>query len=174
MTDLLDKLPLFATDKEIALAIVGKERAQMWIKSVVPILERKGLPRIDPLHDGRPVALVRKFYEGYMGITAGFNAAAPDGQENLGLGNRKKRNERKPQMGLNSRCLTTLHYMVDRPHVRTSAIAGTRDATMEQLTEKGALVEGARDSQGDRTWTVTDAGREEIARYNDWHKGKRR
>jgi len=165
---------MFATDKEIALAIVGKERAQMWIKAVVPQLERKGFPRIDPLHDGRPVPLVRKFYEGYMGIAAGFNAAVPDGQENLGIWNREKRNERKPQMGLNSRCITTLHYMVDRPHVRTSAIAGARDATMELLTEKGALAEGPLDGQGDRTWTFTDAGREEISRYNDWHKGKRR
>lgn len=30
--------------------------------------------------------------------------------------------------------------------------------------EKGALAERPRDIRGDRTWTVTDAGRDEIAR----------
>ncbi|WP_372353018.1 hypothetical protein [Pararhizobium sp. BT-229] len=124
---------MFATDKEIAVAIVGKERAQMWIKTVIPVLERKGFPRVDPLHDGRPVPLVKRFYEGYMGITAGFAVAAPDGEENLDVWRpkRDKRNERKPQMGLNSRCLSTLQYMVERPHVSTSVeIVGARDFTM--------------------------------------------
>jgi hypothetical protein len=32
----LDRLPLFATDKELAIAIVGKERAAMWVKVVIP------------------------------------------------------------------------------------------------------------------------------------------
>ncbi|WP_426124513.1 hypothetical protein [Pararhizobium sp. PWRC1-1] len=94
-----------------------------------------------------------------------------DGKENpeAWRSQREKRNERKLQMGLNSRCLSTLQYMVERPHVRTSAeIVGAKDPTMEQLPEKGALTEGPRDSQGDRTWTVTDAGGEEISRNNDW------
>ncbi|GAJ91061.1 hypothetical protein [Rhizobium rhizogenes] len=90
MTDLLSELPLFATDQQLALAIVGKERASMWIKTVIPALERKGFPRIDPLHDGRPVPLVKKFYDGYFGITAGFSAAAPDGKENLGVWKRSR------------------------------------------------------------------------------------
>ncbi|ASY64642.1 hypothetical protein SJ05684_c32200 [Sinorhizobium sojae CCBAU 05684] len=47
--------------------------------TVIPQLEKKGFPRIDPLHDGRPVPLVKKFYDGCFGITAGFNVAAPDG-----------------------------------------------------------------------------------------------
>lgn len=89
--DLLSQLPLFATDQQLAVAIVGKDRATMWVKTVIPQLERKGFPRIDPLHDGRPVPLVRKFYEGYFGITAGFNAAAPDGKENLGMWKSRRR-----------------------------------------------------------------------------------
>lgn len=75
-------LPLFATDQQLAVAIVDKERAAMWLKATLPQLERKGFPRIDPLHDGRAVPLVRKFYDGYFGITAGF--AAADGAERLG------------------------------------------------------------------------------------------
>ncbi|RVO65719.1 hypothetical protein [Sinorhizobium meliloti] len=92
--DLLSQLPLFATDQQLAAAIVGKERASMWVKAVIPQLEKKGFPRIDPLHDGRPVPLVRKFCEGYFGITAGFNAAAPDGKENLGMWKSRRRTNR--------------------------------------------------------------------------------
>lgn len=80
MTDPLSKLPMFATDREIAIAIVGKERASMFVKAIIPQLERKGFPRIDSLHAGRPVPLVLKFYEVYFGITAGFAAVAPDGE----------------------------------------------------------------------------------------------
>ena len=121
--------------------------------------------------------MVVKWYNQYLGMDKSYvQATQEDGKENWEAWRpkREQRNERKPQMALNSHCLSTLQYMVERPHVRTSVeIFGARDATMEQLTEKGALVEGSRDSQGDRTWTVAD-GREEIARYNDWHGGKRR
>lgn len=96
MTDPLSALPLFATDREIAVAVVGKERASMYIKAVIPMLERQGFPRIDPLHDGRPVLLVRRFYEGYLGITAGFNVAAPDGKEDLSVWDRSKRRKKTP------------------------------------------------------------------------------
>jgi hypothetical protein len=81
MNDPLARLPLFATDKEIAVAVVGKERASYWIKAVLPVLERRGFPAEDPLHTGRAVPLVRKFYEDYFGITAGFAMAKPDGEE---------------------------------------------------------------------------------------------
>lgn len=87
----LSGLPMFATDQQIAVAIVGKQRAAMWVKTVIPQLERKGFPRVDPLHDGRPVPLVKKFYDGYFGITAGFAAASPDGEERLGEWKKSRR-----------------------------------------------------------------------------------
>ena len=87
---------MFAADSEIAVAIVGKERASMFVKVAIPQLERKGFPRIDPLHDGRPVPLVRKFYDGYFGITAGFAAVAPDGEERLGEWKKPRRHGGKP------------------------------------------------------------------------------
>ncbi|MEI5680640.1 MULTISPECIES: hypothetical protein [unclassified Mesorhizobium] len=77
----LDKLPLFATDNQVAVAIVGKERAKHWIVAILPVLERKGFPGKDPAHGGRPVPLVRKFYDAYFGITAGISMAKPDGEE---------------------------------------------------------------------------------------------
>lgn len=79
----LDNLPLFATDKEIAVAVVGTKRAGYWLAAVLPTLERRGFPAEDPLHAGRAVPLVRKFYEDYFGITAGFAMAKPSGEEKI-------------------------------------------------------------------------------------------
>ncbi|MBZ9922278.1 hypothetical protein LB579_31880 [Mesorhizobium sp. BR1-1-7] len=92
--DALSKLPMFATDRQIAAAIVGNGGADRWIKEVMPILERRGLPKVDALHGRRAVPLVRKFYEGYFGITAGFATAKPDGEEKLGLDQWKTRNKK--------------------------------------------------------------------------------
>ncbi|TPM59016.1 hypothetical protein FJ959_09090 [Mesorhizobium sp. B2-2-4] len=78
------RLPLFASDKDIAAAIVGRAKMEYWLKAVLPTIERRGFPAVDALHGGRPVPLVRKFYEGYFGITAGFAMAKPDGEERLG------------------------------------------------------------------------------------------
>ncbi|TWB19552.1 hypothetical protein FBZ99_101325 [Rhizobium sp. ERR 1071] len=175
MTDPLSKLPMFATDREIAIAIVGKERAAMFIKAVIPQLERKGFPRIDPLHDGRPVPLIRKFYDGYFGITAGFAAVAPDGEENLGVWKRGSRrsNDRKPQLGLDGRSQKILLYMIAHPDARTHvAIPDAGITTMNRLAEKGAIVAGKKDGGGDIVWSVTDAGIEEAKRIEFWHHGK--
>lgn len=87
----LDGLPVFANDRQIAVALVGKDRAAMWLKTAIPQLERQGFPRIDPLHDGRPVPLVKRFYESYFGITAGFSVASPDGKEDWSGWKKSKR-----------------------------------------------------------------------------------
>lgn len=157
MTDLLSKLPLFATDREIAVAVVGKERASMYIKAVIPMLERSGFPRIDPLHDGRPVPLVRRFYDGYFGITAGFQATGPDGEENWDVRDcspKGRAAKRKPQLDLNTRCVNALRYMVEHPDVTTSAeIPGATDFTMQELVGKprnSAMASAPRRRSADR------------------------
>ena len=99
MTNPLAALPLFATDQQLAVAIVGKARAGMWIKTVIPQLERTGFPRVDPLHGARPVPLVMKFYDGYFGVVAGF--AAIDGEERLGQW-RKRRGSNKTKTSARS------------------------------------------------------------------------
>ncbi|MER9533271.1 hypothetical protein NKI89_26175 [Mesorhizobium sp. M0309] len=58
----LDKLPLFASDLEIAVAIVGKMHAVHWKKTMLPALEVHGFPRFDHAHFGRSVHLVKLFY----------------------------------------------------------------------------------------------------------------
>lgn len=73
----LDALPLFATDKEIAIAVVGRSNAENWRRNVLPILEGRSFPRIDALHGGRPVALVQQYYQAYLGIAdAGVSTGA--------------------------------------------------------------------------------------------------
>lgn len=89
--DPLARLPLFATDREIAGAIVGRGRASAWLKECLPALEGKGFPPVDRLHKGRPVPLVKKFYDGYLGVTAGFNSAKADGEENWDAWKKSKR-----------------------------------------------------------------------------------
>lgn len=91
----LGQLPIFATDREIAVAVVGRSRAEGWRKTVLPLLEARGFPRVDALHGGRPTMLVAKFYDGYFGITAGFTNAAPDGEERLGQWKKSRRSARK-------------------------------------------------------------------------------
>jgi len=77
----LDDLPIFATDDQIAEAIVGKHAAEKWKRERLPTLASKpGFPPIDAFHGGRPVKLVARFYEEYLGTGAG-SAIAPRGVE---------------------------------------------------------------------------------------------
>ncbi|MEO4000284.1 hypothetical protein [Mesorhizobium sp. CAU 1732] len=89
--DALDKLPMFATDQEIAVAIVGKERAAYYRQAIIPTLEPKGFPSKDALHGGRPVPQVKQFYALYFGITSGFALAKPDGPERVWIGRRAEK-----------------------------------------------------------------------------------
>jgi hypothetical protein len=68
----LSSLPLFASDQQLAAAIVGKSNAANWIKRTLPILEARGFPRYDALHDGRPVLLVKRYYDTYLGLNASY------------------------------------------------------------------------------------------------------
>lgn len=92
----LDNLPLFAGDREIAVAIVGKARAAHWERHTLPLLETKGFPIVDALHRGRAVPLVRRFYESYFGLTAGFAMTEPDGEEREWVPKRKRNRPPSP------------------------------------------------------------------------------
>ena len=88
----LAKLPLFATDLDIAKAIVGTVRAQHWVKFVLPAIEGKGFPAFDELHGGRPVPLVTRYFERvYWNMRSDVPNAAPDGPERLGEWRRPRR-----------------------------------------------------------------------------------
>jgi hypothetical protein len=175
MNEALTGLPLFASDREIAIAVVGKEKASYYTKAVIPMLERQGFPLRDPLHDGRPVPLVMRFYERYWGIASSAAVGRPDGEENLGLWTgRRRRNDNKPQLELDSRSRDALVFMAEHPDVHSHlAIPNASTHTMNALVEKGALKPGKKDDQGDPTWNVTEAGKEEAQRINRYYGGKR-
>ncbi|WP_200911787.1 hypothetical protein [Mesorhizobium sp. 1M-11] len=85
----LEKLPLFATDKELAVAIVGPKRAAEWLRTMFPrISTLQGFPKFDSAHSGWPVIKVAKFYEGYIGATGPGINAVPDGKEKVWIGKR--------------------------------------------------------------------------------------
>lgn len=76
----LDNLPLFASDKEIAVAVVGPKRAADWLRASFPkISTLRGFPSIDAMHGGRATVKVAKFYEGYIGATGRGVNEMPDG-----------------------------------------------------------------------------------------------
>jgi hypothetical protein len=80
----LDDLPMFASDRQIAEAIVGKDKAEKWLKERLPTLASKpGFPPIDPVHEGRAVALVKLFYANYLHLPAD-GRGVPDNREQEG------------------------------------------------------------------------------------------
>lgn len=178
VNDALSKLPVFVTDQQLAVAIVGKERADMWVKSTLPLLEAKsGFPRIDVLHGGRPVALIWKWYERYMMLDKSYiPATLEDGKENLEVWTRSsrryKRHERKPQLSLSSRNQTVLQFMIDNPKLQTAkSMRGIGEKSLESLSNKGAIKRAGKDQDGNEIWTVTDEGRAEMTRIRDWYQG---
>ena len=77
----LDELPLFATDDQIAVALVGRKHAAAWIERTVPALQRvmSGFPHIDPLHDGRPVPVLKVLYASYLHLPGANFVVGPAG-----------------------------------------------------------------------------------------------
>jgi hypothetical protein len=103
-------MPLYPDEHQIAVAILGSRRAREW-KAKAVILERAGLPPIDPLMGGRPWHAVEKFFatrnELDEGISAGVKSPGarrvrcvpfvPDGREVLnGEEETAGRRRRKP------------------------------------------------------------------------------
>ena len=174
--DPLSKLPMFATDDEIAIAIVGKKRASHWKRGALIILEARGFPRVDAVHGGRPVPLIRKWYNLYLGVEKSYVQSTQEiGKDNWEAWRpkREQRNAKKPQLGLDGRCQSVLLYMVAHPDAQTHvAIPNAGVFTMNRLAEKGAIVADGVDRDGDTEWKVTEAGIEEAKLISFWHHGK--
>ena len=81
----LESLPLFATDTLLGAALLGPDRVSEWL-AMTPLLETKGLPKIDPLMHGRYVPAVRAFFDHLYGLdrnAASTPPLAPDGVEDF-------------------------------------------------------------------------------------------
>ncbi len=173
----LDRLPLFANDDEIAIAIVGKKRASEWKRGALRVLEARGFPRVDALHGGRPVPLIRKWYQLHMALDRSYVLATleepKEDPESWTRSKRDRRNDRKPQLDLDGRSQEALLYMVAHPDARTQpAIPNAGAFTMEKLAEKGAIVADKKDRDGDMMWKITEIGLEEAKRIDFWYHGK--
>jgi hypothetical protein len=57
-----DDLPLFASDREIGLALLGPEKAGEW-PGQAGLLEPLGLPKIDARFGGRYTPAVKAFFD---------------------------------------------------------------------------------------------------------------
>jgi hypothetical protein len=75
----LDDLPLFADDLAIGAVLLGTGRAAEW-PNLVPMYERRGFPKVDPVMGGRYVPAVKAFFDVEYGISS-VRMSAPDGGE---------------------------------------------------------------------------------------------
>lgn len=79
----LDQLPLFADEKSLSEAIMGRGRYTEW-RSIVPILEHRGLPKIDALMGGRYWPAVKAFFDREYKIHRDYNVPEPHRPADLG------------------------------------------------------------------------------------------
>lgn len=85
----IDELPLYATEAEIAHAILGS-RASEW-KQICVLYERRGLPKINALLGGRYVPAVKRFFDILEGVEASSQIPVRDGPERNTWNDRKTR-----------------------------------------------------------------------------------
>jgi hypothetical protein len=71
---------LYASEEQIAELILGPNRLRDW-KQRVPILERQGMPHIDPLMGGRYLPAVRAFFDRLNGVSDRQVPSRADGSE---------------------------------------------------------------------------------------------
>lgn len=78
----LEQLPLFADERSLSEAFLGRGKYTHW-RAVVTLLEGRGFPEIDGLMGGRYTRAVRAFFDREYGISGATLALARDGPENL-------------------------------------------------------------------------------------------
>jgi hypothetical protein len=87
----LETLPLFAPDNLLGAALFGPDRVQEWCQTA-PMLEARGLPKVDPLMGGRYKRAVVAFFDQQYGLDRDANTPlAPDGVEDFDSWKRRKR-----------------------------------------------------------------------------------
>jgi len=79
----LEDLPLFASEIDISVALMGPGRYSTF-RAIVPLLERRGFPQIDGLMGGRYTPAVRAFFDREYGIHGQSSGRAVDGPERFG------------------------------------------------------------------------------------------
>ena len=80
---------LYVSEEQIAEVILGPGRLRDW-RDRVPILERQGMPRIDPLMGGRYLPAVRAFFDRLNGVGDRQVPIRADGPEDWTCGKEQK------------------------------------------------------------------------------------
>jgi hypothetical protein len=70
------RMPLYPTEAEVGVAVLGAERASEWA-SLVAHLEHEGLPLVDPIIGARFWPAVQKFFEARHGLDGGLATHKP-------------------------------------------------------------------------------------------------
>ncbi len=81
---------MFAPDDAIADVFMGRGKTAEW-RQIAALLEPRGLPKIDQMMGGRYVPAVKAFFDSEYKLTPGPPLAAPDGPEELGACNPRRR-----------------------------------------------------------------------------------
>ncbi|MDR7148033.1 hypothetical protein [Rhizobium sp. BE258] len=167
---LLDQLPLFASDDEIAVAIVGKAKATSWKRGALKVMEARGFPKVDALHGGRPVPLIKKWYASYMLLDRSYiPSTLEDPRDNMDAlrPKQERRADRKPKLNIDTRCQTVLRHMIANPSESTvHDLKGVGEVTLKKIESHGVIEVNGTDAQKNSLWAVTDLGRQEIKRID--------
>jgi hypothetical protein len=86
----LDELPAFASDDDLSSALMGTGKITVF-RSVVPLLERRGFPKVDGLMGGRYVPAVKAFFDREYRVTGEEQISAPHSPAKLGASHGQRR-----------------------------------------------------------------------------------
>jgi hypothetical protein len=79
----LDQLPAFASEDDLATALMGTGNITVF-RQIVPLLERRGFPTIDGLMGGRYVPAVKAFFDREYSVQGASQVSAPHAPAELG------------------------------------------------------------------------------------------
>jgi hypothetical protein len=79
----LDQLPAFASEEQLAVALMGAGKTSAF-RAVVPLLEARGFPKVDGLMGGRYIPAVRAFFDREYAVRGETHVAAPHSPAKLG------------------------------------------------------------------------------------------
>ena len=89
----LESLPLFATDSLLGAVLLGPDRVSEWL-GIAPLLEARGMPKVDELMGGRYVRAIVAWFVHEYGLDRGAGGPfAPDGTEDFETWREKQKHQ---------------------------------------------------------------------------------
>jgi hypothetical protein len=90
----LRELPLFADERMLSEAILGRGKYSQW-RAIAPLLERRGFPTIDGLMGGRYTPAVKAFFDREYRVSGSENVRAPHAPAELGAWKKERKTRKK-------------------------------------------------------------------------------